>query len=66
MIINGTQCVTLGHNFQGDVVGHAYFGSQKVVNDLKRMNGWGVGRVSLPSDCFVRDRTSNLVVGMQQ
>jgi len=27
MIINGIECVTLGHGFKGDVVEHDYFGT---------------------------------------
>ena len=27
MSINGVECVSLGHDFKGDVVGHEYFGS---------------------------------------
>lgn len=34
MIINNVECVTLGHNFKGDVIEHAYFGSQLIIDDL--------------------------------
>jgi len=55
MMINGTACVTLGHNFQEDVVRHSYFGSQRVIEDLKKINGWKSGRINLEPNCLVRD-----------
>ena len=36
MTINGIQCVTLGHNFVGDVIEHDYLGSEKVLRDLEK------------------------------
>jgi len=65
MIINGTQCVSLGHNFTQEIVKHPYFGSQNVVEDLKKFKGWSDGLVQLQSGCLVRDPTG-LVCGLQQ
>ena len=45
--IEGTACVTLGHGLDGPVVSHAYFGTGRVVDDLRRMRGWDDGLVSL-------------------
>lgn len=45
--IEGTVCVTLGHGFAGPVVSHDYFGTEKVVLDLRAMRGWSTGYVSL-------------------
>jgi hypothetical protein len=45
--INGVKAVTLGHDLQGDVVGHEYFGSKKVVEDMKKMSGWKQGLLFL-------------------
>lgn len=61
MLINDVACVSLGHNFEGEVVGHPYFGSQLVVEDLKKMKGWSDGLVQFKSGCLVRNRESNLV-----
>jgi len=65
MIINGIQCVSLGHNFTLEIVKHPYFGSQNVVEDLKKFKGWNDGLVQLQSGCLVRDN-SGLVCGLQQ
>lgn len=62
MLIEGVECVTLGHGFTEEVVSHNYFGSQLVVQDLKLMAGWSSGMVVLdPSlckdgKCMVRDK----------
>ncbi|CAF0932314.1 unnamed protein product [Didymodactylos carnosus] len=35
MIINGIECATLGHNFKGKVIVHLYYGTEKVLDDLR-------------------------------
>lgn len=66
MVIEGVECVALGHGLTGDVVGHRYFGNrQKVTRDLQNMAGWGKGLVNLSGTDLVRDPKTNLVVGMQ-
>jgi len=40
MIINGVECISLGHGFKGKIVEHEYFGTEKVINDLKKIKGW--------------------------
>jgi hypothetical protein len=47
LTIDGTACVTLGHGLEGPVVSHAYFGTERVVDDLQRMRGWSDGLVPL-------------------
>lgn len=39
MIINDVECVTLGHDFDDDVVRHGYFGTQAIIEDLKKLEG---------------------------
>lgn len=68
MVVNGVECVTLGHGLSAPVVAHPYFGTQRVVDDLRRMRGWETGRVELfPSLCagrsMVRDAKTGMVCG---
>jgi len=73
MVINGVECVTLAHGISaaegGAVVAHAYFGTQRVVDDLRRLRGWDAGRVELfPELCaegrtMVRDAKTGMVCG---
>jgi len=69
IIIEGMQCVTLGHGLEGEVVGHPYFGTQLIINDLKQLKGWKSGLIVISPnpnsrDIFVRDVTSGLVCGL--
>jgi len=67
MMINGVACVTLGHNFNDDeVVRHSYFGSPRVVEDLKKFSSWESGQVNLKPGCLVRDPETNLVCGISE
>lgn len=64
VLINEVECVTLGHGFAGPVVEHDYFGTSRVIEDLKRLPGWAQGRVELPLGVFTRHTESNLVCGL--
>jgi hypothetical protein len=66
VVVNDTICCTLGHNLKGDIIGHDYFGTDKVINHLVQMNGWNEGLVELSSDSVIRDECTNLVVGLIQ
>jgi len=63
MVINGVECVTLGHEFQDEVVQHNYFGSKRVIEDLQKSHGWSLGLVQFNSGCLVRDVKTGLVCG---
>ncbi|KAJ4462146.1 putative Protein arginine N-methyltransferase 6 [Paratrimastix pyriformis] len=65
--VGGRSCATLGHGLAGPVVGHPYFGTAKVLADLKRMRGWEAGRVLLGAQAVVeRDPATGLVSGIKQ
>ncbi|KAI6661511.1 Von willebrand factor type A domain protein [Oopsacas minuta] len=67
IIVNGLECATLGHRYTGDVIGHPYFGSNKVRDDLTRMRGWENGCVELSDrNCLVKDMTTGLVTSLFQ
>jgi len=67
MIINGIECVTLGHNFKEPVVQHSYFGTEQVILDLQNMDdGWDDGLVELYPGCLVRDIKTGLVCGIKK
>jgi len=67
MLINGIECITLGHNFMEEVARHPYFGTHCVVDDLKNMRGWPTGMVefSTAKGCLVRDKQNGLVCGLE-
>jgi len=41
--VEGYDCITLGHNFKEPVAAHPFFGSDAVINDLRKQPGWDVG-----------------------
>ncbi len=63
MLIDGVQCVTLGHSFQEPIVAHPYFGSQQIVDDLRAMPGWRHGLVQFDGACMYKSAQSGLVCG---
>lgn len=66
MEVNGIQCVGLGHNFEEDeVVKHPFFGSSRVVEELKKCNGWKRGLVEFKEGCLIRDEETGLVCGLK-
>jgi hypothetical protein len=61
--VEGYECVTLGHGFQAPVVKHEFFGTEAVINDLKKLPGWSVGRPTFKNLVTMRDDASGLIVG---
>jgi hypothetical protein len=64
MIVNDVECVTLGHSYKEDVVRHPYFGSQRIVDDLREIEGFNNGFVEVADHCFVRDSKTMMVCGI--
>jgi hypothetical protein len=65
IILNGVPCLTLAHGIKKDSVAHhEYFGSEKVVDDLKAQKDWKTGVVTFNEGCLIRDPVSKLVQSM--
>ena len=45
---------TYGHNIQGDVIGHEFFGTENVINDLKSFSEYENGCILLTENMFKR------------
>lgn len=56
VVINGTTCICLGHSYTEGILKHAYFGSDKVVKDLKAMPGWDRGLIELRNGCIKKGK----------
>jgi hypothetical protein len=61
--VEGYECVTLGHGFQEPTVKHEFFGTQAVIDDLKKLPGWSDGRPVFKNLVTMRDDVSGLIVG---
>ena len=53
--INTLNVITLGHNKTEGVLAHPYFGSEKVLDDLKRHPGWSSGHLVIVDPKVERD-----------
>jgi hypothetical protein len=54
IIVNGVECIGLGHNIVGPVVSHPYYGTNRVIEDLRKVDGWNNGFIEI--DNFTLDR----------
>lgn len=55
--VGGVECVTLAHGLEhNDVVKHPYYGTSRVVDDLKQLDGWHDGLVVLKEFRVARDQ----------
>jgi uncharacterized protein YegL len=63
MKINGVPCITLGHYFEDPIVKHEYFGTNKVLNELKEFDqiGYANGLVNLTSKNIKRDSDGKFI-----
>lgn len=59
--VEGFDCVTLGHGFTEPVVAHEFFGSQRVIEDLKKVPGWAEGRPTFTNLVGVKDPVTNMI-----
>jgi len=59
VILNGIKAITLGHNRTEGILKHPYFGTEKVINALKKYDSYNSGFIST-SNLKVH-RTNNLI-----
>ena len=64
LVVNGIHCVTLGHEFVGEVIEHDYLGTEKVLRDLERAEGWKEGEIGLRRQAWRRDPQSRRINGL--
>ena len=55
VVINDYIFATFGHNLKGDVIGHDYFGTDGVIDDLKEYESYKDGVVCLTKDMIHRN-----------
>lgn len=59
--INDIQTVTFGHNLTGNVIEHPFFGTNKIIKDLKKFSGYDRGQIILYWSYFKRNTKTNLI-----
>jgi hypothetical protein len=68
MWVNDIECVTLGHGFNAEIVRHAYYGSDCVIEDLRIMDGEQncTGFIEIQPNWVMRDKRTGLVNSIRQ
>lgn len=66
MIVEGIACIGWGHGFTEPVAQHDFFGTQRVIDDLTIKQGWEQGYIQLQYHSLIRDKLTDLVVGLHQ
>jgi hypothetical protein len=66
--INDIECVTLGHGFKEDIVRHDYYGTERVIEDLRIMDGQQkcTGFIEIQPKWINRNKRTRLVNGIRQ
>ncbi|CAE8597663.1 unnamed protein product [Polarella glacialis] len=59
LVVDGVECATWGHGLQGNVIGHPFFGTDRVVHGLSSLEGWEDGRVTITGS--IRDDNDEVV-----
>lgn len=63
LYVNGVICVTLAHGIKGSVVEHEFFGTDAILKDLKKVEGWEIGHVVYQNLTTSRDPSTGRIVG---
>jgi hypothetical protein len=68
ILVNDVECVTLGHGFKEDAVRHAYYGTQRVIEDLCQLDAEqnNSGVIEITEETLIRNKQSGLVSGLRQ
>lgn len=61
LVVNGMQCVTLGHGITEEGAAHRFYGTSAVIRDLMAMPGWQDGRVVVDMARATRDAAGHIV-----
>lgn len=60
----GVFATTLNHGRTGNVIGHDYFGTHKIILDLMQHEGWANGYIQLDDYKFIRGGPENRICGI--
>lgn len=60
--ISNILCATLGHNINdNNIIKHDYYGTDAVLNDLKKCKGYNEGLITFADNCVIRDNNNNVI-----
>jgi hypothetical protein len=59
----GVEACTLGHGFTEPVVAHPFFGTERVIEDLRKLPGWSVGWPTFDNLVAIREADTDMICG---
>jgi hypothetical protein len=59
--VEGYECITLGHHIDEPIALHPFFGTECVIDDLKKLPGWQAGRPTFRNLVATRSPTTGLI-----
>lgn len=65
IMVDKIWAITLGHGYNNNILYHEYYGTEGIINDLKKITGWESGLITINSSQFVRDVVTNNVIGIK-
>merc|ERR1712139_186264 len=65
MLISGIECSVLGHGLDDPVAAHEYFGTGRILEDLRNMPQWESGLIELLPQSYIRDPATGRVCGLR-
>lgn len=68
VLVNDIECATLGHEFKEDIVRHGYYGSKRVIEDLKVLDQGQrcTGFIEIEPTWIMRNQRTGLVCSIRQ
>ena len=64
-MINNIWCIGLAHGYNRGILEHEYFGTQRVVADMREMDGWDMGCVVIEPSWIMRDPITTRIIGLR-
>jgi hypothetical protein len=64
-LVAGVPCVALAHGIEEGAAAHPYWGTEQVLEDIRKLPGYKVGLVDLHPGSVVRAPTTGLVCGLR-
>ena len=64
-VVGGIPCVTLAHGIKGDIREHPYWGTNNILEDLKKHSDWQKGVIQLHAGCVKRSPQTGVVIGIE-
>ena len=65
IFINGIESISLAHDLHGEIEEHDFYGSEVIVESMKKMNDWSSKIIEIIPSQIIRDSESGFVVGFK-